>query len=143
VTATLTDIAQAVADELNAETWSLSFTAERKHVVQVRLDDLSDLLVYVVPRATETKQLTRASNVTAVGIDVGVLVKLGDIENPDVDPYVALIDEIVNHFHATRLDDVVGAVCVATRPDPVYDTEKLENRRAFVSVIRMEFRFYP
>lgn len=143
MTATMTDVAQAVTDELNAETWSQTFTANRAHHVQYALTDLATLRVEVVGRATDTEQFTRAARLKVVEVDVGVLKKVDDITNATLDPLVALVDEIADHFHGTRLDGLTAAFCTVSRPDPVYNQEHLESTRSFFSVLRLEFRFYP
>ena len=143
MTATMTDVAQAVADEINAETWSLAVTAERRSTVQYELSELETLRVPVIANSTDSEQLTRGSKVTIVEVDVGILKKMDGVENSDVDPYVELAEEIAVYFHRRRLASLNRAMCTVSRPDPAYDIEQLEKARYFQSILRLEFRVYP
>lgn len=143
MTATLTDVAQAVTNELNAQSWSIALTAERYHLVKYALPDLVDIKVPVVGRGIDKEQFTRSETVDVLEVDVGILVKLDDLENLTLDPYVALVDEIANHFQAVRLPSLEQAISTVSRPDPIYDQDVLETERVFQSVLRLEFRYYP
>ena len=143
MTATMTDVAQAVADEIDAETWSLAVTAERRSTVQYTLEELETLRVPVIAVSTDSEQFTRGSKVTIVEVDIGVMKKLDAIDNSGVDPYVELAEEIAAYFHQRRLPGLTRAMCTVSRPDPAYDIEDLEKARYFKSILRLEFRVYP
>lgn len=140
MSATLTDVAAAVVDELNAQDWSLELTAARVPVVNFDLADLATVQVPVVAVSSDSEPDTRALRVKVSQIDVGVLVRV-DPTNDGIDPYLALVDEIADHFHQRQLAGIdAPTLCLVGRPDPIYDVERLEQHRVFFAVIRLEFR---
>lgn len=147
-TSILTRLADAIVAALNAGTWSQEFTAERVPLPQFTLPELATLEVPVAVRGSYPKRLTRAHSIKVVEIDVGVLRKLDatgvdrKFATADVDPYITLVDEIVDYFHDTRLAGFTNVLATASRPDPVYDPEQLEKKRAFVAVIQLEFKVF-
>jgi len=138
----LTSLADAVVDELNGETWSQSFVAARVAFPEYTLPSLSQTRVPVVIAGSYPERLTRAESLTVVEIDIGVLRKLEDVGRADVDPYLVLVDEIVRHFHGTRLPGYPNALCKAIKPEPIYSREYLRKERAFFAVVRIEFRVF-
>lgn len=143
MSAELTQVAAAVVTALNAGSWSMSFTAVRQHVVSPKLEDLGTMLVAVVPISSDIEQFTRGSVVKVIAADVGVMARVSAIDTATIDPYVDLVDEIVDAFHGKRLTGLPAAMCTASRPEPIYDALRLEQERLFFSIINLEFRHYP
>lgn len=148
MTATLTDLGDAIVTALNGVTWSQTFTAERVAIPQFKLTDLATLRVHVVVMSSKLERLTRTSSSTTVEVHVAVVKKIqgtgaeGRIEAADIDPYVALADEFVRYFHAARLAGFTAGLPTVTRPDPVYDDSTLRGERTFISVVRLEYKVF-
>jgi len=138
--ATLTNIAEAVKDELNGYTFSEAFEAERFYQPLFELPEMKVLHVTVVPRGIEMAVSSR----TLVGhdyqIDVAVQKKFDTDDTIDLDPLMALVEEIADFFRLRRLAGVPTAAWVRTENSPVYSQEHMERFRQFTSVVTLTFR---
>jgi hypothetical protein len=143
MTATLTDVAEAIKSEIEGGAWSLPATVVREHLPQYTLPQLDSLRISVVPRGSELERLTRGSKTHVCEVDVGVIGKLESLDNAGLDAHVALADEIVSHFHQRQLEAFDNAFCGASRPDPIFDPGVLESNRVFLAVIRITVTVYP
>ena len=145
MTGALQDVADGVVTDLNAGSWSQSFTAARVALPEFTVPDLATLQVPVAIRSTSQERLTRTRVIDVVEIDIGVMKKIdvtGSIGKADVDPFVTLVDEIAEYFFTTRLSGFPTALPTVSTPDPVYDQEYLEKKRAFFAIVRLEFRVF-
>ena len=133
----ITDLAQAVADALNAGTFSMEFTAERVALPDFELADMKDLHVTVVPREVESALLDRARDSHDVKVDVAVQKKLASMTNEEIDPLMVLVQEILGHMNRRNLGD---AVWRRTENKPVYSPEHLREMRQFTSVLTLTYR---
>lgn len=104
----ITQVAEAVVAELNATTFSQPITAVRSYLPRVELADLKALKVMVVPSSVTVAAASRSQTQRDVAIDVAVQKKLGQEQNPSLDPLLALAEEIAEHFRAKRLDSFPG-----------------------------------
>lgn len=143
MTAVATEVAIAVAAVLNGESWTPALTAERLHVAPVELQELDDPQAFVVVASSETEPWTRGSELPVVGIDVGILQRVADTAAATLDPLIDLVDAVVARFNRKRLTGMTAAFCTTSRPDPLYDVERLNTRSTFLSVVRLDFRVYP
>ena len=133
----ITDLAQAVADALNAGTFSMEFTAERVALPDFELADMKDLHVTVVPREVESALLDRARDSHDVKVDVAVQKKLDALTKEAVDPLMALVQEIATYLNRRNLGD---ALWRKTENKPVYSPEHLREMRQFTSVLTLTYR---
>ena len=133
----ITDLAQSVADALNSGTFSMAFTAERVALPDFELADMKDLHVTVVPREVESALLDRARDSYDVKVDVAVQKKLTSLSNEEIDPLMALVQEILAHMNRRNLGD---AVWRKTENKPVYSPEHLREMRQFTSVLTLTYR---
>ena len=136
----ITQVAEAVVAELNATTFSQPITAVRSYLPRAELADLKTLKVTVVPSSVTVAAASRSQTQRDVVIDVAVQKKLGQEQNPSLDPLLALSEEIAEHFRAKRLDSFPGALCVKTEFKPIYAPEHIEQLRTFTSVLTLTFR---
>ena len=136
----ISDIADAVTTELNAGTFSLSFTAERHYLARFELKQLGTLRVPVVPKATTIETAARRQAQHDVQIDVGVLQKLQAADNSEIDELVTLVEELADHFRLQRLASYPNAIWTRTENEPIYSHEHLERMRQFSSVLTLTFR---
>lgn len=134
------DIAEAVKTALNAHDFSEEFTAERHYQPVFDLAEMKDLHVSVVPNGMTTATLGRGRAQFDCRIDVAVQKKLKDCDNAEIDPLMALVDEIAEHFRAKRLDGLSEAAWIKTENTALYAQEHLNEMRQFTSVLTLTFR---
>jgi hypothetical protein len=138
--AVITQIADAVVEALNAGTFSWTFTARRDYLPIYELEDVKDLRVTVVPKGVAIQSSGRNSNQHDVEIDVAVQKKLAKVEAAEIDPLIALVEEIADHFRFKRLISYTSAVWIKTENEPVYAPEHLDQFRVFTSILTLTFR---
>jgi len=132
-------IADAVVAELNGGSFSQSFTAERNYLPLYDLKQLKTLRVTVVPSGTAIETKARKTAQHDVEIDVAVQQKLAATDNTELDPLLALVEEIADHFRFKRLASP-DAVWIKTENEPVYAQEHLDQYRVFTSLLTLTFR---
>ncbi len=88
------DVAEAVKTELNATEFSQAFAAERYYRPAFDLKEMKDLHVSVVPNGLTTSALGRGRAQFDCRIDVAVQKKLVAEDNAEIDPLMALVEEI-------------------------------------------------
>jgi hypothetical protein len=138
--ALIVDIADAVVAELNAGTFSQSFTAQRLYRPEFDLREMAALHVTVVPRGVETLTVSRSSVQYDVSVDVAVQQKLSGESNAEIDPLMNLVEEIATFFRLRRLSAYPNASWLRTENEPVYSPGHLEELRQFTSVLNLTFR---
>ena len=136
----LSEIAEAVKDEINAGDWSQTFTATREYAPIKKLTALDTLKVVAVPFDRETLPASRGrGRQEDYLVQVGVLKKFSTKNAVEIDPLMTLVDEIGDYFHLKRLDDV-RAACVEREDVEVYSVSEMRQNRAFVRVLQLRFR---
>lgn len=135
----ITDIADAVVADLNTGSFSQAFNAARHYLPEFELDDIKDLRVTVVPKAVAIQAIGRNSNQHDVDIDVAVQKKLTKTDATEIDPLLALVEEIADRFRFKRLMSP-DAVWIRTQNEPVYAQEHLDQFRVFTSLLTLTFR---
>jgi hypothetical protein len=138
--ATIVRIADMVVEELLMTTFCLAFEPDRAYRPQYTLAEMKTLHVTVVPKALSLHGLSRSSDIHEYQIDIAVQQKLANESVEEIDPLMALVEQIANHFRKTRLEAMPEAVCTAVENLPVYALEHLENLRQFTSVLTLTFR---
>ena len=133
----ITDIAQAVTDELNAGSFSLGFTAQRKAVPMAKLSEMDSLHVTVVPREIESAALDRTRDSHDVKIDIAIQQRVASLENDAVDPLMALVREIADFLNRRNVGD---AAWKKTENKPVYSPEHLREMKQFTSVLTLTYQ---
>lgn len=133
----VTNVAQAVADSLNGHEFSAPFSAERVALPEFDLADMEELRVTVVPRQMDREVLDRGRDTHDVKVDVAVQKKVASIANEEIDPLLALVQEIADFLNRRNLDN---AVWKKTENNPVYSPEHLREMRQFTSVLTITYR---
>jgi len=136
----LTDIAEAVKDELNGHDFSQEFEAARLYQPLFELPEMKTLHVTVVPQGVDMQVSSRTLVQHDYGIDVAVQKKFEADDAVELDPLMALVEEIADFFRLRRLDAVPAAIWVKTENKPVYSQEHMQQFRQFTSVITLTFR---
>jgi len=136
----ITDIADAVVTELNDGDFSQEFTAVRQYRPEFELPEMKELHVTVVPKGVTITSLGRGVNQHDYQIDVAVQKKLTTEDAAELDPLMALVEEIADFFRLRRLASYTDAAWVKTENDPVYSQEHLGEMRQLTSVLTLTFR---
>jgi hypothetical protein len=129
----LADIADAVVAELNAHTFSQTFTAARSWRPLKALEELSDLTVIVVPKGWTQDRIDRANVQRDVDIDVAVLKKLASGDNAECDGLMALVEEIAAFLKGRLLAAQPAACWMRVACDPIYSPQHYDEQRLFLS----------
>ena len=138
--AVITDIADAVAAEINAGSYSQELTAQRLLLPRFDLEDMKTLQVTVVPKAVTTVPGGRAHNQHDYVIDVAVQQKLRTTDDSEIDGLLTLVDEIADQLRFKRLTSYPNAIWLKTENEPVYAQEHLDELRQFTSILSFTFR---
>ncbi len=136
----VTEVAEAVKAGLNAGTFSMPVAAERHYLPVFDLAEMKDLHVSVVPSGVTLSTLGRGRSQADVKVDVAVQKKLKKADAAELDPLMALVEEIAEFFKARRLAGYPGAAWVRTENQPIYAQEHLGEMRQFTSVLTFTFR---
>jgi len=138
--AVITDIAEAVVEELNGGSFSQPFTAVRHYRPLFDLKDMAALHVTVVPKGIVVERLDRTRNQEDVQVDVAVQKKFSTGDNAELDALVGLVQEIADFFRLRRLEACPEAVWVRSENVPVYAPKHMDELRQFTSVLTLSFR---
>ena len=138
----IADMADKVTASLNAEDFSLDFTAVRRYVPIFELSDLDSLQVSVIPRGREDTPLTRGTDQREVEIQVGVQKRVASLAASDVDPLVALTEEIADHLTRQHLGDSDEYRWLRTEFTAVYSPEDLREKRVYTGVVTATYRHF-
>ncbi len=136
----ITEIADAVAAELNAGSFSQAFTAERRYRPVFDLPEMGTLHVTVVPQGMTIETAGRGRNQQDYRIDIAIQKKFENGDAAELDPLMALVEQIADHFRFRRLEGLPEAVWVKTENAPIYAAEHMEQNRVFTSVLTLTFR---
>lgn len=136
----ITDIADALVAELNAGSFSQPVSAQRLYFPQFDLPSMQTLHVTVVPKGVVLSTLDRARGQGDYALDLAVQRKLATDDNPELDALVDLVEEIIDHFRARRLDSFPAAAWLKTEVAALYAPEHMTEMRQFTSVLTLTYR---
>ena len=143
MSARINDLIDAIVAAINAETWSIAVTAERKIRPRYKLAELqSGIKVAVVPSARTSEAKTRQGgpNLYTYEIDLGFFDALpgNESERDDlVEARIDLVDAISEWWIKRSITlDGVKAMTIASAVVPLFDAEYLENG-VFASVLTL------
>ncbi|MCZ2098829.1 MAG: hypothetical protein LC121_21715 [Anaerolineae bacterium] len=137
---TINQIADAVVASLNAGSFSIPFTAERKYQPVHELSQLQELRVCVVPKSLAATIATRSDCFFDCAIDIGVQRKV-DVDDLEVlDGLMHLVEEIGDHLRFHRLDAFPNAAWLSLENTPIFAPDHLEKERVFTSVLTVTYR---
>lgn len=136
----VTDVAQAVADELNVGPFDPPLVAAREYRPTFDMAELKTLRVTVVPRSLSLAGLARSLNQHDVAVDVAVQKKVDAGDTGELDTLMGLVEQIAGFFRLRRLEQYPAAVWAKTENSPIYSPEHLESKGVFMSVLTLTFR---
>lgn len=134
----LLEVADAVAAEIVATSWSVPVVASRILNLDLKWKALdAPPTVFVVGMSEKPKRVSRGKKIKIMVVHIGVMVRMPDREHATVDPYIALVEEIAEHFDEKRLPLIHEAMVRTAVNRPVYDEPDLVKLKQFTSVIRL------
>lgn len=137
----ITDIADALVTDLNAETFDQAFDAVRSFKPEYALEDMDELHVTVVPKSRVHELLTRRDLQKDYQFDIAVQVRFAEQTATEIDPYVALVEDVMSFLEGTpRLVSYPSAIWIKSENDPLWIPEHMETFRQFTSVITVTYR---
>lgn len=138
---TISTLADAVAEHINAGTFAQPVSAVRTYQPAFTLEELSELRVSVVPRTTTVTAASRESSTYEHVLDVGVQKKLpAEDDQAAIDELLELTEAIGNRLRHTRLAGFPEAAWAGLAHEPVVSSESLEQHRVFTSVLSVTYR---
>lgn len=138
---TISTLADAVAEHINAGTYAQPVSAVRTYQPAFTLEDLGELRVSVVPRTSTVSAASRESSTYEHVLDVGVQKKLpAEDDQAAIDELLELTEAIGDHLRHTRLAGFPEAAWAGLAHEPVVSSESLEQHRVFTSVLSITYR---
>lgn len=138
---TITTLADAVAEHINAGTYAQPLSAVRTYQPAFTLEELGELRVSVVPRTTTVSAASRESSTYEHVFDVGVQKKLpAEDDQVAIDELLELTEAIGDRLRHTRLASFPEAAWAGLAHEPVVYSESLEQHRVFTSVLSVTYR---
>ena len=141
MSASIVAIADAVTAELNGNTFTQTFTAQRLYLPVFDLQSMSELKVTVVPKGITSSSLDRSRDNFDYQIDIAVQKKVAN-QIEAIDLLMRLVEEIGDYFRSNPLASYPGARCTNVENTPVYAQEHLQELRQFTSVLTLTFRLW-
>jgi len=137
----IAQIADALASELNAGSFSETFTAERAWQPVFEPGDVDSLQVTVVPRSLSIINATRQHSFFDYSIDVGVQKKLGvDPDPSEIDALDTFTEEVADALRLARLAGFPTAAFFSIEREPIVARDHLEELRIFTTVLTITYR---
>jgi len=136
----ITDIAEAVKDELNAGSFSETFTAERHYQPLFDMKEMKNLHVTVVPNDVTVHPASRGANQHDYRVDIAVQKRFKKDQPAELDPLMTLVEEIADSFRLKRLASFSTAMWMKTDYTAIYAPEHMEELRQFTSILTLTFR---
>jgi hypothetical protein len=138
--ATTPEIAQAVADSLNASVFAQPFTAVRAWLPVHDLGEMEVLQVTVVPTTRTLATVSRAALQAEHRIEVAVQRRVDPEDLPAVDALVALCGEIAEHLTGAALPALPDVRWAKTEHTLLAAPEHLNELRQFTGLIAVTYR---
>lgn len=137
--AAIVQLAEAVVADLNAATFSQSFTAQRSYLPRWKLEELATIRVTVVPKDDVGERASRAQWQEDYQLDVAIQQRLGANETAQMDALVLLGQELADYFKSRNpAGDLATLVAVAFAP--LFDPDHLEKHKTLTTVLNLTFR---
>ncbi len=147
--AQLVRVAEAVAAELRAQTFTLNAKVERKYITDLELKDYGTLYVDVQAGDLESEAVTRDE--AEYDCEIGIAIRkrfdtededavTGEIDTKEIDRLVLLTEEIHAFFFQRVLAAYTDAAWVGVAFRPVYSPTHLREWRQFTGIVVVSYR---
>ena len=144
----MTDIADAIASEINDQTWPLAFVAKRMNSPRIQRESACDIAVIVTPKGKATETVSRNKSQDILTFYVGIQQALKNDDNRESDPLIELGELIQAYFdQGLRLADYPTTVCEATSfgsdtDSPWMSIKDSDELLLYTGVILLTFRVH-
>lgn len=139
-TSVVVEVAEAVRAEIAATDWSRPIEPVRAWRLLADRADLAPIGVTVRPRRAAVLAGSRAHGAWEIEVELSLRHGLGSLETDEIDPLVALVEELAGHFRARRLIGCPEAVWLRTEIDPLAAEEHLDELRQLTAVVVLVYR---
>jgi hypothetical protein len=136
----IAQIAQAVTDELNASGVLPGVTVVRSYAPQYELPEMDTLHVTVVPKGLVVAAAGRSVNQYDCQIDIAVQKRFQSDTPAELDPLLALAEEIADFFRLRRLSAFPAAAWIKTEHNPVFAPEHMRELHQFTGVVTLTYK---
>jgi len=139
--AKITEILDAVVEEINRGTFALQVQAERVSAINFDLQDSKLHVVVAESGDIEIVRNHRQERLETYGVRIGVLKRVSCAENAQVDPLRYLCQQLSDLFFVTsaapqqRIGETVGYV--TELPQVIYDPDALVENSLFAWVLTL------
>lgn len=140
----IVDITQAVTDDINAQSWNLTFTAERKYLAPASKKSMGDTnYVHVFPLTWDWETASRGSERDTYGVIVMFRRAVDPSSTATIDSLIEQIEDMVDRYQKTKAvpnyeTAKVTNVTLASPQGEIYDIDELSASRTFVSAFVIE-----
>ena len=131
------EIADAIVEALEAETFSLECTVERAYIPHYEPEDLQGLTVTIVPKERLKENQARTTSSDKPAVDIAIQQKVDDTTPDVLDPLFAFACEIEAFLERKRM---AGASWVRSIHPFIYSPDHLRQKRIFTSVITVTYK---
>jgi hypothetical protein len=132
-------IADAITAELNGNSFSQPFTAQRLYLPIYDLKSMSDLRVTVVPKGVTSSSLDRSRDNFDYQVDVGIQKKVPN-QIATIDALMLLVEQIGDYFRSNPLSSYPGARFMNVENSLLYAPDHLQEMLQFTSVLTLTYR---
>jgi len=133
--AQITSLADNIVATLNAGSYSMTLTAERKIRVRADLSVIQDLVVWVVPRSVTQEVNTRVSDMATYTVQIAVM--KAAVTDEEIDGLMDLVEELASEISRVNYD---GFRYSAQSNDPIYEPNRIDDEAVFMSIIEVEYK---
>jgi hypothetical protein len=137
--ANIVAIADAITAELNGNSFSQPFTAQRQYLPIYDLRSMSDLKVTVVPKGVTSSSLDRSRDNFDYQVDVGIQKKVPN-QVATIDALMLLVEQIGDYFRGNRLSSYPNARFMNVENSLLYAPDHLQEMLQFTSVLTLTYR---
>ena len=146
--AKLVMVAEAVANELRGETFTLNPTVERTYVTVLKLSDLGALRIDVQAGDLEADLATRGESEYTCAVGIAVRKRFdvededaasGKIDVKEIDRLILLVEEIHAFFVERPLSAYPEAVWASVEFQPLYSPQHLREWRQFTGIVALTY----
>lgn len=135
-------LCDAVCEQLNTQQFSQTLDAKRYYKPKFKLEQINELKVCVVPISKESQLLTRSSKSIETVIQVGILKKLLNPSNDNLDPLTFLVEELEDFLAYREILTRPTSTVIGTSINPIFDQDLLKDNSQFTSVLELTVRTF-
>ena len=140
----IVSLVDQIVTDLNAQTFSQPFTAERKFVWHPDLSEVQDLAVSVLPKQIEQHREARKFDGYMYGVDVVITKSVQGDEDAEIDSMLTLTEEVNTYLRSNEVVTVstVDYHWTSTINDPIYMQETIKDHQLYTALITTMYRAY-